>query len=406
MVILEKNFKYIDLFAGIGGFHYAMKKYSSKSECIMASEINPEAANTYANNFKMKVDGDIKLIEPKQLGIYDVVCGGFPCQPFSKGGSQKGFKDPRGTLFQEIVRIISYQPKLEDRPKILILENVRNLISHDNGDTWRTIRKYLQDAGYNIIEKPIVMGPKDVGIPQLRDRAIILGVRKDIYDGEIKLKLPRKKPNSTSIYTIIDTGLTKEEMKKYKISEHTEKVLDAWNSFYKGIDEKVIGFPIWSDEFGKDYNLSIYPEWKQQFVRKNRELYERNKKFIDRWFENTKIRDWATATERKFEWNCGTDIKDVYEGLIQIRPSGVRIKRPTEAPTLVAMNHRIIIGREKRYMTLREAARLQSFPDTYNFKGENEATAFKQLGNAVNVNVINYVFKTFVKYLEDEINAK
>lgn len=406
MVILEKDFKYIDLFAGIGGFHFAMKKYAPKSQCVMASEINNEAANTYSRNFKMKVDGDIKEIKPEKLGKYDVVCGGFPCQPFSKGGFQKGFKDPRGTLFQEIVRLISYQKNLEDRPKILILENVRNLISHDGGDTWRTIRKCLEDAGYNMVKKPIVIGPKDVGVPQLRDRAIILGVRKDIYDGEIKLKLPRKKNNSTSIYSIVQTDLSEEEYNKYKISKHIDKVLDAWNKFYKGINETIIGFPIWSDEFGKNYDLSIYPKWKQDFVRKNRELYNNNKNFIDKWLESTKIREWATATERKFEWNCGEDIKDIYEGLIQIRPSGVRVKRPTEAPTLVAMNHRVIIGREKRYMTLKETVRLQSFPDNYKFDEENEAAALKQLGNAVNVKVIETVFKTFIKFLEKETEGK
>ena len=171
-MLLPKNFKFIDLFAGIGGFHCAMSKYSdNKAQCVMASEIDENARLIYENNFKIKPLGDIRKINQSDIKEpYDVVCGGFPCQTFSKAGMQKGFGDPRGTLFKEIIRLIS-KDKLDDQPKILILENVRNLITHDKGITWNTIRKELIDAGYNVANTPVVVGPKDFGIPQLRERA-------------------------------------------------------------------------------------------------------------------------------------------------------------------------------------------------------------------------------------------
>ena len=399
-MLLKKDFKYIDLFAGIGGFHCAMQKYSKKAKCIMASEINKEAAKVYYDNYKIKPLGDIKEIDGRKLQDYDVLCAGFPCQAFSKAGAQQGFGDPRGTLFYEIVRLLEDKP-IKQRPKILILENVKNLITHDSGRTWKTIKHSLSECGYNVVEKPIVIGPKDLGIPQIRDRAIILAVRKEIYSKPINLRIEQKKNNLTTIYDVVNNKISKEEKKQYSLTEEQLRVLECWDDFYSGIKEETIGFPIWSDEFGKSYDISKYPKWKQEFIRKNREIYENNKSFIDSWLIRWGVRDSLTPTNRKFEWQAGNNIRSVFEGIIQFRPSGVRVKRPTESPTLVAMNHRPIIGKYKRYITLKEAAKLQCFPDNFMFD-ETESEAYKQLGNAVNVNVIEYVFREFVEYLKKE----
>ena len=113
-----------------------------------------------------------------------------------------------------------------------------------------------------------------------------------------------------------------------------------------------------------------------------------------------KIRKTFTATNRKFEWQAGNSIDTIYDGIIQFRTSGIRVKRPTECPTLVAMNHRPIYGPERRYITLLEAKRLQSFPDSMSFGDEPEAKAFKQLGNAVNVKVIETIFDLFVRFID------
>ncbi len=405
-MILDSDFKYIDLFAGIGGFHCAMNKFSNgNARCVMASEIDSFAQNMYRQNFGIEPLGDIRKIKKNDIKEdFDVVCGGFPCQTFSKAGMQKGFGDPRGTLFREIVRLI-HNEDINKQPKLLILENVRNLISHDNGVTWKTIRKALQDEHYNVIEKPLVLGPKDFGIPQLRDRAIILAVRTDIYDKPIDLTIERKKPNTTSIYDIIDKGMSKKEQSPYLISDLQKNVLDMWDAFIKGIKQRPLGFPIWSDEFGDNRDISDLPLWKQDFINKNRKLYIEHKAFIDEWLQKYKVREYV-PTYRKFEWQVGNKLKSVYEGIIQFRPSGIRVKLPTESPTLVAMVHRPIIGKYKRYLTIKETAALQSFPENYNFSGEAEFQAYKQLGNAVNVEVIYQSFKQFVNYLENNINRE
>ncbi|MCI5583045.1 MAG: DNA cytosine methyltransferase [Anaeroplasma sp.] len=433
-MLLNKDFKFIDLFAGIGGFHCAMDKYSNgRAKCVLASEINEEAKKLYENHFGMEINGDIKEIMPNDIKEYvDVVCGGFPCQTFSRAGMQKGFGDPRGTLFREIIRLIE-RDKIEEQPRFLILENVRNLITHDDGVTWNTIKKALQDAKYNVIDTPIVVGPKDFDIPQLRDRAIIVAVRKDIYDKPIKFDVPRKKSNSTDIFSIIDKNLTDSEMDQYKISEHDEKVLNCWDEFIKCIkfvpssvkkntDNKkekiyikkefkgIIGFPIWAFEFGQDYDINDkaldYQDWKKEFVVKNRLLYEYNKKAIDKWLKKWNNLSEFSHTEQKMEWQIGTNYKSIWDGIIQFRPSGIRVKQPTESPTLVAMVHVPIIGKYKRYITIKEAAKLQSFPNDYDFTNETEFNAYKQLGNAVNVDVIYNVFKLFIEFIEKETSKE
>lgn len=404
--ILSEKFTYIDLFAGIGGFRLAMEEYSSnKARCIYASEINEAARQTYELNFKQKPLGDIRKIDPIKLGFEspDVVCGGFPCQTFSKGGFQKGFKDSRGTLFREIIRLIESYPNNE-RPKILILENVQNLINHDSGNTWRAIHHEITLAGYNVIDKPIVLAPKDVGIPQLRNRAIILAVRNDIYSKKINCSFERAKQNSLSIKSILQNNLCENTKRKYRLDKDRINILKCWDEFIHIIpkEKRVIGFPIWSDEFGKTYSLNKYPSWKQTIIKKNRDLYSCYKQSIDKWLNKWDIRHLFTPTNRKFEWQAGLDIDSVFDGIVQFRTSGIRVKRPTESPTLVAMDHRPIYGPEKRYFTPIEELRLQSFPDTFIFK-ENEKELYKQLGNAVNAKVILFAFTKFIEYLEREI---
>lgn len=385
--MLEKNFKFIDLFAGIGGFHQAMAKLGG--ECVLASEIDPYAIETYRMNYGIDEIQNIRHIDSEDIPYYDVLCAGFPCQAFSKAGQQLGFKDrTKGTLFFEIVRILE-----NTAPKYIILENVRNLMSHNSGSTWITIKESLDELGFNVT--PVIMSPHQLGVPQLRERVYILGVRKDVYDKPLEFRVPTKDKSVLNAYRakIFD----EQTNGKYNISEHEENVLCCWNEFYQGIDQKTIGFPVWSSEFNQTYFTEIYPAWKATFCKKNRELYTRNKSFIDKWLKRWKYLQEFTLTERKFEWQAGTSISSIWDGYIQIRPSGIRVKRPDSFPALVAMVQIPIIGKFKRRLTPREAARLQSFPDSF-IPNYNDFQAYKQFGNAVNVNCVEHLATQLFDY--------
>ena len=207
----------------------------------------------------------------------------------------------------------------------------------------------------------------------------------------ITVEVPNKDKSEINFLT---SGIIEENQvdEKYYISEHEEKVLTCWDEFIKGIKERVIGFPIWSDEFGKDYDYTSlgYPTWKMNFIKRSRELYENNKEFIDGWLKKWNNLEGFTMTEQKLEWQCGKDCDSIWDALIQFRPSGIRVKRPNVFPALVAIVQIPIIGKVKRRLTPREAARLQSFPDTF-ICNKNDHQAYKQFGNAVNVKVIEYM---------------
>ena len=385
------EFNFIDLFSGIGGFHQAMVNLGGK--CVLASEIDEYAISTYFENYNIDSAHDITLIDDKDVPKHDVLCGGFPCQTFSKAGKQLGFSDEtKGTLFFQIVRILK-----ASKPRFIILENVRNLASHDHGNTMKVIKVALDELGYNI--KVEMMSPHQLGIPQLRERVYILGVRKDVFSGEMSFNIPDKSKSDIDIYSagIIDENASD----KYNISEHEIDVLNCWDEFHKGIKEKTLGFPIWMSEFGSTKDTSELPKWKSDFCKKNRQLYLNNKPFIDKWLKKWDNLKGFTPTERKFEWQAGESIESIWDAFIQFRPSGIRVKRPDAFPALVAMVQVPIIGKYKRRLTPREAARLQSFPDSF-IPNSNDHQAYKQFGNAVNVNCVEYLAKQLFAYGEKE----
>jgi DNA (cytosine-5)-methyltransferase 1 len=382
------KFTFIDLFAGIGGFHQAMTALGG--ECVFASEIDKKCAATYIKNYGMDPTNDITVTDAKDIPHHDVLCAGFPCQAFSNAGHKKGFEDTRGTLFFDIARIIEYH-----KPKYIFLENVKHLVNHDHGNTWRIIKKTLLDLGYVLPEKPIISSPIDIGVPQNRPRIFILGVRKDLTDKEF---LEFKKPTydgETSIYSV----LSKRASNKYKITEYEEKILNAWDVFKKGINISVFGFPVWVDEFGLDYDYSGFPQWKQDYVRKNRQLYLDHKEFIDKWMEDYDVRNFKLR-DRKFEWQAGAGYKSVWETSIQFRQSGIRCKKTDFFPALVAMVQIPIVAKYKRRLTPRECARLQSFPEDF-IINEDDFTAYKQFGNSLNVELVKYFGKQLLEVLDD-----
>jgi len=421
---IKKKFKYIDLFAGVGGFHQAMRRLGG--ECVYFCEKNPYCIEVYKNNYDLEgqlaFDEDITKRKTK-IPNFDVLCAGFPCQPFSKAGNQMGFEDKgRGDLFYDVCRIIDEHPEC----KFLILENVRNLA--DDEDNWKIIRSELMERNFIITEKPIILSPHQFGIPQIRERVYILGIRREFKDEktltncyihleDLKIKDMRRECPANSIGDIIEAKVDK----KYHLPHDLVYLLDSWSEFKTQTQIGVVGKPIWMSSFGmgfddtetfykhigyydikrdKQGNIEYdeegkpkpkFPDWKKQFVDFNRTFYLKNRAFIDDWANRHQMNDDKIRLHRKFEWNCGLDCENIRDGIIQIRQSGVRVKRPNFFPSLVAMRNTPIIWDTHngvyRYITPKEAAKLQSYDDNIIFL-ENDNETYKQLGNSVNVNII------------------
>lgn len=211
------KYKFIDLFAGIGGFHYALSSFGAK--CVFASEWDKHASETYKNNFGIEPKGDITLINETEIPNHDILCGGFPCQAFSVSGKQKGFDDTRGTLFFDIARIANHH-----KPKVLFLENVKNLAKHDDGKTLETIIKTLEMLGYKVFTK--VFNASNFGLPQNRERVYIVAFNNQLNSDNFKFPLPtnekvclenilENEPNNAKIIERDDIVI----YKNYKVQE-------------------------------------------------------------------------------------------------------------------------------------------------------------------------------------------
>jgi len=191
---------FIDLFAGIGGFRLAFESVGAK--CVFSAEIDKHACQTYKKNFGDDPFCDVSKLDPKDIPNFDILCAGFPCQPFSIAGERKGFNDTRGTLFFDIERIIKAK-----QPKAFILENVKGLISHDKGRTLKIILDTLtKKLDYNVFYK--VLNSKDYGVPQNRERIYIIGFK----DKSIKFEFPKKMKKKVNLYSILDNNLDGSEI--------------------------------------------------------------------------------------------------------------------------------------------------------------------------------------------------
>jgi len=191
MAVTRKTFKFIDLFSGIGGFHIAAT--DNGGECVFSSEIDTEAARTYEANFKIKPHGDITKIASGNIPQHDLLCAGFPCQPFSIIGNRMGFDDMRGTLFFEIARILK-----DKKPSMIILENVKQLATHDNKKTINRIIESLGEIGYKTYWT--VLNALNYGLPQKRERTIIVG----FLDQAVEFSWPQKVEAYTPLEHILD----------------------------------------------------------------------------------------------------------------------------------------------------------------------------------------------------------
>ena len=187
---------FIDLFAGIGGFHYALSSYGAT--CLYASEWDKPAQETYFANHGIMPSGDITKIAAEEIPPHDILCGGFPCQAFSIIGKKNGFNnETSGTLFFEIERILKVK-----RPSAFMLENVRNLTAHDGGQTFRVITEHFQNLGYTIYSK--VLNALDYGLPQKRERIIIVGFSENVF-----FKFPTPVLNRKTLSDILEQDVSR-----------------------------------------------------------------------------------------------------------------------------------------------------------------------------------------------------
>ena len=429
MRMTKPAFRFIDLFAGVGGFHHALSAPEFGGECVLASDIDESCREVYAATWpkmsKRAVHGDIRdftlnadgsdrtQIElAKLIPDHDVLCAGFPCQPFSKSGTQKGLLDStRGTLFFDIVKIVQAK-----QPRFLMLENVRNLAGPRHADTWETIVQTLRELGYRVSGEPVVISPHFLpqelgGRPQSRDRVFILAARaKDGEDLEQDPLIRRGpvggwNPNQWNIEDWLLDDSEIENLDSYRLRTDEVAWLDAWQYFVQGIAaDDLPGFPIWVDAFTDKPEIDDdTPAWKADFLRKNSTFYLQHRSFIRSWLRKSwipgkgyRVSDFP-ASRRKFEWQARSTQpkaidRDLWKLTIHFRPSGVRVKPATYLPALVAITQTSVIASRRRRITPVEAGRLQGLPDSvFPQAGMDDATAYKQAGNGVNVGTVKFV---------------
>jgi len=200
-----KKYKFIDLFAGIGGIRLGFQNvFKEKADFVFASEIDKFARETYFANFNDMPKGDITKINEKDIPSFDVLLAGFPCQPFSNAGLKKGFNDTRGTLFFDIARITKFH-----KPQVLFLENVKGFKTHDKGNTFKIVKSTLEEIGYNVFAK--VLNAKDFGVPQNRERIYIVA----FLDKSINFEFPTPKMINVKVGDILEKVVDE----KYTISD-------------------------------------------------------------------------------------------------------------------------------------------------------------------------------------------
>jgi DNA (cytosine-5)-methyltransferase 1 len=416
--------KFIDLFAGLGGFHVALSKLGH--ECVFASELDPTLQGLYQSNFGLIPHGDVRLVPTEEVPLHDILCAGFPCQSFSKAGYQEGFGcTTNGRLIDQILRIVKAR-----EPKYLILENVPNLEKHNGGKTWSNICRRIKRLGYDIDHSKL--SPHSFGIPQIRDRLYLVASRKGLG----AFKWPEHGNKATrDIYDY----LKRSEKNKRLIQPHVQEAISHWNEFLKSypIGKQLPTFPIWSMEFGATYpyenitpysvgtrrltkhtgafgcqlgdfkpserlgNIPTYsqeevdqfPTWKERFIRQNRELFESNKKWLKKWKEPVPA---FTNSLQKLEWNCGNSKREIWDYLIQLRPSGIRVKLPNSIPALVTIITQVpIIGWEKRHLSPRECAGLQNLQSIKHLP-KSDPVAYRAIGNAVNAKIIELIGRSLL----------
>jgi DNA (cytosine-5)-methyltransferase 1 len=401
-------FKFIDLFAGVGGFHAALAGMGGK--CVYAAEIDPAAAAVYERNWGLNPLRDLTLDandDVMNVPPHDVLTAGFPCQPFSKSGSQRGMEETRGTLYWNILKIIQAH-----HPKVVLLENVRNLAGPRHTHEWDVIIETLRQEGYHVSDTPALfsphlLAPEYGGRPQVRERVFITATYnpKGMNEGGSipPVVTHNGKPQPWSMKHEWDLDGILDDAHNVPGCElnDTERLwIDAWNDFVEIMWEardgaRLPGFPIWADSW-HDYRKPIpsgIPDWKASHLTKNFELFASHRKLLTSWANRWGVfTDKFPPSRRKLEWQA-QDTPRLWDTVMHFRPSGIRAKRPTYLPALVAITQTSIVGTKERRISPRETARLQGLPDWFDFGDQPASATYRQMGNGVNVGVVWHVFR-------------
>ncbi len=558
-----RELRFVDLCAGLGGFHLALTKaqeaparrkrrhleYQWTFRCVMAADILPRLRESYVQNFPeiveeyrtlyppercpevglddlyneagrlVRIHGDLATLVDVEKGKlrcwegtnepivpeHELLCAGFPCQPFSKSGAQLGFEDLNGTVFRMLAVILK-----ERQPPFVFLENVGNFERHDKGNTWKVVRQILVDLGYSVRATTTVGGedgglglvsPHHIGLPQHRERFFIVAQHKQKAGPFHNERYPfpksyrtKKNPeralaklerdSRSRLLTIINRSANKvprEELEAAQVSPERARCVDHWRKLLVKIDEHdsqceadqkirpLPSFPIWGFELdpwhhypyetnpkdlvadpttiahyrrgwlrkirvelgsalaptgsrsfldsGREADIErwvktwpgyardrgSWPSWKRRFIEQNRGwsqlLWNRlDRVWLRSWLEEL-FSEFPSASHHKLEWNCQGEDVDLWQHILQFRPSGIRVKRFRHIPALVAMTTTQIPiipvrnnGRHPpaRHLLASEALALQGFPRSWNTPAAKGPT-FEALGNAVHVGLVKAI---------------
>lgn len=421
--------RFIDLFAGIGGIRLgvvkALSEHGIDSKCVLSSEIDERACETYKLNFGEHPTGDVRKIE--KIPSFDLLLAGFPCQPFSYAGLRKGFGDTRGTLFFEIERILQkYQPKA------FILENVRGLYTHDQGRTFATIMGKLHDLGYGTYD--LLLNSSDFAVPQNRVRLYILGIKGEIPKMTLTTNLGATDSHAfkkeyeqldmfrTNNRKTVGEILEKTVDTKYYCSEEFQKQLksvigDDLSKLhgYRLIDYRG-GQSLHSWELGKKgkctpteinfMNLLVKNRRKSEFG-KNQDGKKLTLEQIKTFYKEDDIisvinslveKKYLKVKDGKYNPVCGNMSFEVFKFL---DPNSISITLTSSDSNRLG----VIQNNIARKITPRECARLQGFPDSF-IVNPADTYAYKQFGNSVSVPVIKAVLSDFLEHNIDVLGWK
>lgn len=411
-----RQYRFVDCFAGLGGFHVALNRLGH--ECVFACELDEELRRVYQRNFGTSPAGDIRQVDAATVPAHEVLCAGFPCQPFSLAGKKQGALCPEsGKLIDDVFRLVRYH-----EPRYVLLENVPNVLTIAEGSFWTSIQKRFSRLGYLVEHR--VYSPMQFGIPQQRLRLFIVARKKDLPSFEWP-DPPMMPPRPLSEFV----GTTSDWIRR--IEPAKVLAIEKWNQLLPRLPE-LTSHTILASEFGATYpldglrprtqwrkfrgafgakldgvadihaarlnlpsyaadNEGVVPLWLRPYVETSRRLYAHDPAFFD---------DWKVDVSRmpnswqKLEWRGDRSQLDLWSQTLQFRASGIRVMRPDMAPSLVAMTptQTPIIGAKRRYLGVREAASLQALNHLTTFP-ENNERAFRALGNAVNAQIVYEIAK-------------